>query len=174
MLCARLQGLWISSSWPEHTREIGRGRITKRRWLVRCMLVRYTVVRLYVGIEPLITHSTHSKLIPFLLIHPTPLTSTPHTQHPLPHTPHTHTGTQCCGEGYGEGYQPLTTKAGSRLWSIGFAEPGNMHGPTGVDGGGCDPPFTQLRASYPLQVPKYLLLHCCIVALLLCCFVACS
>jgi hypothetical protein len=49
-----------------------------------------------------------------------------------------------CEEGYGRGYQPVTTKAGSRLWSLGFAEPGSQ--------GGGDPPMTMLRAAYPLQL----------------------
>lgn len=56
---------------------------------------------------------------------------------------HELTGSQC-DDGYGPGYQPLTTKAGSRLWSISFAEPGS-------DARG-DPPFAMLRAAYPLQL----------------------
>ena len=49
-----------------------------------------------------------------------------------------------CDEGYGAMYQPLTTKAGSRLWSISFAEPRS-------EGSG-DPPLSMLRAAYPLQL----------------------
>jgi len=41
-------------------------------------------------------------------------------------------------EDYDKSFQPVTTKAGSRLWSIGFSEAENV--------------FTQLRASYPFQL----------------------
>ncbi len=50
-----------------------------------------------------------------------------------------------CDEGSDKGNQPLTTKAGSRLWSIGFAEPADGEAADGTT-------FTQLRAAYPLQL----------------------
>ena len=49
-----------------------------------------------------------------------------------------------CEEGCSISYQPITTKAGSRLWSIGFAQP--------FSESNSKFPFTQLRASYPLQL----------------------
>lgn len=38
-----------------------------------------------------------------------------------------------CAKGFGKGYQPVTTKAGSRLWSIGFAEPAGLAAASDAD-----------------------------------------